>query len=305
MIMATRSVSLSNADRLNRVASFDYSWSIYRAAHLLSAVELLDSDVLVDPFVGCGTTAVLAGHLGLNSVSCDICPLAAFTSQCKIKLMTGKWNVDWWSLRDRSAESIVKSLIQPPREVTFGDEDIERFLGVACLTQVKWLYEGGKASRESLDRAFITILTELSGYARDRDGSVRGRHSVVLGSADSLQSDMQGRHVMLASPPFPSSNENPQRRQLGELLRPSFAYRTAPASQGGSILTPRQLTMTTIAKAKELHCDVAIIEVAEHEERNHGAELRGIFHQHGFKVTHSCFYEDNGEKCISLVSVPL
>jgi len=107
--------------KLGRLATFlpnkrlpIYNWFQFKEGFSRNLVFLLaetwglgEGDLVLDPFVGCGTTALACKQLGINSVGYDVHPIMLFASRVKLR----EYNVG--ELRE-AVRGLIKSKFERP-----------------------------------------------------------------------------------------------------------------------------------------------------------------------------------------------
>jgi len=107
---------------------------------LLNIIGLKEGDIVLDPFIGSGTTAVEAQLLGINCLGIDISPLCVLQSKVKTesveaideiekikKNILNKINTDLFNQESKSFLQVVDSLV---------DEKVRNFYKMAYLVAV-------------------------------------------------------------------------------------------------------------------------------------------------------------------------
>lgn len=69
---------------VHRWLAFSDSWSVPDVAELVAHQNIRPGSIVCDPFVGCGTTAVVCADQGISTVCADISPLAALATRTKL-----------------------------------------------------------------------------------------------------------------------------------------------------------------------------------------------------------------------------
>ena len=69
---------------MHRWWNFQYSWSPSEVEELLSSTHACTNDIIYDPFAGAGITTTTAAIHGMKTISCDINPIAALTTEIKL-----------------------------------------------------------------------------------------------------------------------------------------------------------------------------------------------------------------------------
>ena len=199
-------------------------------------------DVVLDPFVGGGTTVVEALANGRYGVGCDLSSLATFVASAKTTFLTDtqateirEWSQDTIpgltynteltsdhlpcpvrtrNLEGRSTRHLRKVIaLALSRIPANADPPVEQFLRCAVLRTSQWAFEGRSFPptvdhfRHRLAATTQEMLIHLSDL-RDAAGNPPPKPTVVHDDAANLQKRAPFRHGQLAdlvvtSPPYP------------------------------------------------------------------------------------------------------
>lgn len=210
---------------VHRWLAFDDSWTPNDVERLLNIISVRPGITLVyDPFVGCGTTAVVCAQYGLRTFSVDIDPLAALTTRMKLSPP---------SVEDcRLLETIVAQTSSEKLLRTFAAGKIAslvednvrpalQFLLCAALLRVGW-HTGVPLVICDIEPEIRNLLAEFCADSPFMDDAADA-WSVICADyrtveRDQLKEYAGGHLIMLTSPPFFGSNLNPARQRLAQLL---------------------------------------------------------------------------------------
>jgi hypothetical protein len=203
--------SHGRTDSLHRVVPFKEAYSPALVSEVLDHFHANDG-VVLDPFVGSGTTLLVAAERGLASVGVDVLPYAVFAAST----LLGAPTADWQKV-ERLAERV---LAAPSRAVgKFPDFPAGRWaFSGAALAELTTLHDALRSARVGLERdilrlALLTIVEEMSQATKDgtslrrrphgdgrrgRFGARRTRQHVrtrFLGQLDALRSGVADQPV--------------------------------------------------------------------------------------------------------------
>ena len=232
-------------------------------------------DVVLDPFVGGGTSAVESLVRGRRFVGFDINPLAVLVTQVKTDPLTRaerteleRWShsrleprqADFEDIRLRNAPADLVAALAPHlaavRQLTTARS--QRAARALLLDVAQWAIDGKQHTASADDipvalaRSYLRLergLDELSEAARQRGmrpSDLARRRVVRLGSANSVAMSrplnrIVGRtRLVLTSPPYPGMHVLYHRWQVRGRSETPMAYWLADANDG---LGPKHYTM--------------------------------------------------------------
>ncbi|MEM3820065.1 MAG: DNA methyltransferase [Nitrososphaerota archaeon] len=133
-----------------------YSWFYFKEGFSRNFVHLMidlfkleDGSMVLDPFVGSGTTLVACKERGIDSVGVDIAPLAVFVSQTK----TADYKVD-------ELKSIAKKMLQErfeKQDLSKVSRFTRRFFSKPTLEDILFFREKIKMIEDPTSRNFFTL----------------------------------------------------------------------------------------------------------------------------------------------------
>lgn len=216
---------------------FDDSWNPTDVIECIQHLGVTAADVVLDPFVGCGTTALVAQSLGCSVVASDLSPLAVCVAEMKTD-STLIWDTDriWSFFRAVSWQEYAASL-QSGIEHAGVPIDLRREI---LLIFVSTTLRTGWRPMSMLDEAVFhrelqKVLEWLACIVEVRSPSVA---ECFLRCADvahvTIPAHLTSRLcVMLTSPPFYGSSTNPTRRLFDTVLKLRYGSQgTEPVSNG-------------------------------------------------------------------------
>jgi hypothetical protein len=208
---------------------------------LIEAWDLKPNDRILDPFVGAGTTLVVAKDHGIPAVGLDVLPLSALVSRVK----TADYHADelvaaWQRVRSRMPK--VPPKVPPPafpllkRAFTHNarcwlaalrdsilsvqERSCREFLQVAYLRAMRevcrarsdggWLRwtrrrPSGDDLLERMDRIVGAMVTDVRTRSRRRVSN--GRWEVIQGDARFPPNDLGTFSAVICSPPYPNRHD--------------------------------------------------------------------------------------------------
>ena len=208
---------------------------------VMNVMGLKPGQTVLDPMAGCGTTAIEATIMGINSIAVELSPFACLMTRAKV----GALDLDcrrFGALGD-SADSIFRSLapaeesvayqpdllsgLERPRATRFGPTDLAPALQE--LLTLCYLDAVGYASRRKNKRPRDLFPDLLSRYlaavqvfneSREALGLTLGHAEVVCGDARRLDLAENSVDGILFSPPYSFAidyveNDRPQLEHLG------------------------------------------------------------------------------------------
>lgn len=204
------------SEPIHRWCSFSDSWPPAAVREIVSLLNVQSDDWIWDPFGGSGTTAVVAKSEGICSITSDIDPLSVLFAHIKTHppgervLEQSIWPEDLSlaQLFDYSAKHSAQS-----RSVAIRTT---RFLIAASLLRSGWHL--GEAFDDQRIRAEFSRLRNEMLSDRFRTSNARAfvYHSDFLARVSVVRRLTNRRAVMVTSPPFPGSDQNPN---LVKLMR--------------------------------------------------------------------------------------
>jgi hypothetical protein len=224
-----------SADRLGV-----HGWLYYYAAfsarfvrHVLSGMRASSDSLVLDPFVGCGTTSVVAKSLGVPSIGVELNPTAYYVSRAKVG-----WQPDLAQLREaldclkgrlprveptkeyskwfhRDDPAIARTL-QLGRAIVerFGDNDLRDFLIAALLLSLRrvakvtrssnptWILNSKRPSKspdpyQALGSQAKSMLQDLELEARNP----QTKAEIVFGDSTNVKLE-KSFDAIITSPPY-------------------------------------------------------------------------------------------------------
>ena len=173
---------------------------------LLNITGLEPGDVVLDPFIGSGTTAVEAQLLGINCVGVDISPLCCLISRVK----TGAWEIldeieaaaDYVApCADSNAQN---RLFRGPDEKELPDGPVKDFFDLAEMIARSDAARRRKELAEAFVRNRDKMLASVRDYADVRDKFALDFGEVSIREADARKLRLEDESVdgIITSPPY-------------------------------------------------------------------------------------------------------
>jgi hypothetical protein len=182
----------------------------------LDVLAPLGVTLVYDPFVGCGTTAVVAASHGYRTVSADLSPLAALTTWMKLHVPSARTlaRIE----REHCRSLLDGATIAGVRDV-LGSVARRDKLTLLFVLAAAWMRTAAKSHRRpSLARELELLLAEMR--ERPPGPSPHRRHAVRAAGFDapSTVATFNERTAMITSPPFPGSTRSGLRERVDGLL---------------------------------------------------------------------------------------
>lgn len=171
---------------------------------LLNIVAGGPGSLVLDPYVGSGTTALEASLLGMRFAGIDISPLCVLLARVKVRSAGAVHG-----LRSAVAALLERDGLDPqdPSSFEHGDERVAEFLQVARMVALSDMTRRRRDGRKSLRKNLVAMLQSVEAHAKAlHDCGIRpGKTSVALGDArDLARSGIADSSVdgVVTSPPY-------------------------------------------------------------------------------------------------------
>lgn len=204
-------------DCIHRWLRGDDAWPPDLVSRLFARLNVSAADVIYDPFVGWGTTALVAHRRELRSISTDRSALAVLTTACKIHPPHLR---EITALRDTLCSCNFESLL---RDLTLGAiaNQMMRFVLAAGLARSRW-FAGAALDVHEVHTSALCVLREM---ADDISVIPPGRATAQVLHAEFGEQTLPVRSaVIVTSLPFSKSNANPRRQKLEAVLGGTNVY---------------------------------------------------------------------------------
>lgn len=159
--------------------NFYASFSERFATHALTALEVKNSDLVLDPFVGSGTLLVAALKLGIPAVGVDLDPFACLLSRAKVAVNADKTKV-LGLLKKTSRKTYLSGFSDEAREIFRAEclcyastviNRVTRATGTSSETCFKLLLSDNKGIYDSEVVALAAVCISASNVANLARGS--------------------------------------------------------------------------------------------------------------------------------------
>jgi hypothetical protein len=224
---------------LHRWLTFADSWPAASVEHLLGAAQVDSTDVIYDPFVGCGTTAVVSAQRSMRTFSADVSPLAIAATRIKLAPPCEQELDRFERMVHRlTPERLLKSFANRtlPETVSGTGLGLIQFVLAAVLMRLGW-HEGNALSMDDVSAEIARLINEMHADSAARfdppqPHRVLCSEFLAIDRAD-LTAFAEGRLVLISSPPFFGSNSNPALQRLAGLfdepIRKATSVKRPPA----------------------------------------------------------------------------
>ncbi len=175
---------------------------------LLNIIGLKEGDIVLDPFIGSGTTAVEAQLLGINCLGIDISPLCVLQSKVKTesveaideiekikKNILNKINTDLFNQESKSFLQVVDSLV---------DEKVRNFYKMAYLVAVSDNARRGRNFEQSFYKNIELMIKSVRDF-RDITRELKlnlGWVDIKIGESRNLPLENNSIDGIITSPPY-------------------------------------------------------------------------------------------------------
>jgi len=175
---------------------------------LLNIVELKEGDVVLDPFIGSGTTAVEAQLLGINCLGIDISPLCVLQSKVKTESVEAIDEIE--KIKKNILNKINPSLFNQESESSLqmidslGDEKVKNFYKMAYLVAVSDNARRGRNFEQSFYKnieLMIKSVRDLRDIAKELNLKL-GRVEIKTGDSRNLPLENNSIDGIITSPPY-------------------------------------------------------------------------------------------------------
>jgi DNA modification methylase len=175
---------------------------------LLNIIGLKQGDIVLDPFIGSGTTAVEAQLLGINCVGIDISPLCVLQSKVKTESMDVLPEIIEWK------EEITRSI--KPSLFNLEKKSIDDAIGLIPYEKVKNFYRMAKLvaisdnarRRREFSNAFLKNLELMISSVSDYVEIIKelnlklGNIDIKVGDSRALPLENESIDGIVTSPPY-------------------------------------------------------------------------------------------------------
>lgn len=209
---------------VHRWLSFSDSWPASSVERLLDAAKADLTDVIYDPFVGCGTTPVVCAQKGMRTVSCDVSALAVAATRIKLAPPCEEELDGVERIIDRlEPEELLESFAARTLagRVSGNTLRLLQFFLAAVLIRVGW-HEGNALRMADVSAEIALLMSEMRADIATRFNPPQP-HRVFCSEFLAIDpahitTPAGGRLVLISSPPFFGSNFNPAEQRLAALL---------------------------------------------------------------------------------------
>ena len=169
---------------------------------LLNIIGLREGDVVLDPFIGSGTTAVEAQLLGINAIGIDVSPLCVLQSRVKTESVYVLNDILGWKEEILSRNTDSKGLFRAIENIP--NEKVKNFYLIAYLIAVSDKVRRKRDFAKSFEKNLERMVLSVKDY---RD--VMGELNLKLGSVDIMAGDSRKLPLedssvdgIITSPPY-------------------------------------------------------------------------------------------------------
>lgn len=219
----------------NRWLSFDDSWSVQNVADAFDVAHITNHDVVIDPFIGCGTTALVALSRGVAIYGGDLSALAVCVTQMKCAQLD-TWDVEQirvifqqytWSILAHAIHQRMLHTLVP----------VQLVIPVLGCFVVATYCTGWQLDGEIPTSQFHQQISKLCTYIEDDSVQQQAYESTCAVFCDDFRHLLEyippiASGVMITSPPFFGSQAHRLRTVFDTVLKP---YLPVQAKQSPSL----------------------------------------------------------------------
>jgi site-specific DNA-adenine methylase len=175
---------------------------------LLNIIGLKESDKVLDPFIGSGTTAIECKLLGISCIGIDISPLCVLQSSVKTESIDIIDKII--ELKNDLINGVKQNLFNQGGKAFFEilksveDEKVRNFYKMAYLVAVSDNARRGKNIEKSFSKNLELMITSVKGF-KDVSDELRiklGETNILLGDSRKLPLENESVDGIITSPPY-------------------------------------------------------------------------------------------------------
>ncbi len=169
---------------------------------LMNIIRLEEGAVVLDPFIGSGTTAVEAQLLGINCVGIDISPLCVLQSKVKTESINVLSQIIEWKRKILTTSFDIKNLNNIID--TIPNENVRNFYKMAKLIAVSDNARRGKNFSNSFFKNLELMIASVSDYIEITEelNLKLGKLDIKEGDARALPLKNESVDGIVTSPPY-------------------------------------------------------------------------------------------------------
>jgi DNA modification methylase len=175
---------------------------------LMNIIGLKRGDLVLDPFIGSGTTALEAQLLGINCIGIDISPLCVLQSKVKTESIDVLPQIKEWERKivqiiNQSLFSFDKKIIDETINL-IPDERVRNFYRMAKLVALS----DNARRKQEFNSAFLKnlklMISSVSDYAeiKEKLNLELGKIEIKIGDARLLPLEKESVDGIITSPPY-------------------------------------------------------------------------------------------------------
>jgi DNA modification methylase len=175
---------------------------------LLNIIGLEQGDIVLDPFIGSGTTAVEAQLLGINCIGIDISPLCVLQSKVKTESIDVLSQIGEW--KEEVTKRIRPSLFNLERKTvddvinSISDEKVRNFYSMAKLVAISDNARRGREFSNAFLKNLDTMISSVGDYAEivKKLNLKLGKMDIRTGDSKALPLNNETIDGIVTSPPY-------------------------------------------------------------------------------------------------------
>ena len=175
---------------------------------LLNIIGLNQGDIVLDPFIGSGTTAVEAQLLGINCIGIDVSPLCVLQSKVKTESIDVLPQIREW--REEIIKRIKPSLFNLEGKTIddainlIPDEEVKNFYRMAKLVAISDNVRRGREFSNAFLKNLEVMISSISDYVDIiKELNLKlGRIHIKTGDSRALPLNNESIDGIVTSPPY-------------------------------------------------------------------------------------------------------
>lgn len=175
---------------------------------LLNIIGLNQGDIVLDPFIGSGTTVLEAQLLGINCVGIDISPLCVLQSKVKVESIDVLTDIMNWKgrIRDKIGAPLFNTENKTLDETieSISNEKVKNFCKMVKLVAVSDNARRGRNFSNAFLKNLELMISSLADYYQitKKLNLKLGKIDIKVGDSRKLPLDSESIDGIITSPPY-------------------------------------------------------------------------------------------------------